>query len=322
MSGRGQRVPARRELALLNYLINRMAHALLTIVVVSVLVFSLLHFTPGDPVRSMATPATAPADIDRLRMKWGLDRPLPVQYGIWVTNVLQGDFGQSVRMRVSVSEVLWPRFFNTLRLTAFAMAIALVLGIGIGIAASVKRGSIIDTFSMIIAVSGFSIPPFWLGLILILLFSVHLGWFPAGGGDSWRHIVLPALSLAVASMSLTARITRSAMLEVLTTDYIRTARAKGLDERRILWVHALKNASIPIVTIVGLQFGILMSGAVVTEIVFSWPGIGWLLVNGILDRDFPVVQASLLVVAMTFVVINFIVDALYTVLDPRIRYDR
>ena len=268
----------------------------------------------------MVTPAAKQADIERLRSKWGLDRPLPVQYVQWLGHAIQGDLGNSVRMRVPVSEVLWPRYINTLRLTMLSMLFSIIVGLTMGVLASIYHGGKLDTITMITAVSGFSVPPFWLGLILILIFSVHLGWFPAGNGDSWRHIILPAISLGVASMGLIARLTRSTMLEVLNTDYIRTARAKGLTERRILLLHALKNAAIPIVTIIGLQFGVLMAGAVVTEIIFTWPGIGWLLVNSILNRDFPLVQASLLVVSITFIIVNLIVDTIYMLLDPRIRF--
>jgi ABC-type dipeptide/oligopeptide/nickel transport system permease component len=306
---------------LLNYLFKRSLHAVLAAFIASILVFSLLQLIPGDPIRVMATPATKQADIERLRAKWGLDQPLPLQYMRWLGRTIQGDLGDSVRMRVPVSEVLWPRYVNTLRLTVLSMLIAVIVGVSVGVAASISRGGKFDTVTMIVAVSGFSIPPFWLGLILILVFSVQLGWFPAGNGDSWRHIILPAISLGVASMALIARLTRSTMLEVLNADYIRTARAKGLGERRIMLLHALKNASIPIVTIIGLQFGVLMAGAVVTEIIFTWPGIGWLLVNGILNRDFPVVQASLLVVSITFITVNLIVDIIYMLLDPRVRFE-
>ena len=277
---------------------------------------------PGDPIRAMATPAATQEDIERLRVKWGFNQPPPVQYIRWLTRTIQGDLGDSVRMRVPISQVLWPRYLNTLRLTVLSMLIAVFVGVSVGVAASISRGSKFDTITMTAGVIGFSIPPFWLGLILILVFSVQLGWFPAGNGDSWRHIVLPAVSLGVASMGLIARLTRSSMLEVLNTDYIRNARAKGLGERRILLLHALKNASIPVVTIVGLQFGVLMAGAVVTEVIFTWPGIGWLLVNGILNRDFPVVQATLLVVSITFIIVNLIVDAIYVLLDPRVRFER
>ena len=307
---------------MLRYLYKRSLHAVLAAFVATILVFLLLQAVPGDPIRVMASPAAKQEDIERLRRKWGLDQPVPVQYVRWITRVARGDFGESVRMRVPVSEILWPRYVNTFRLTILSMCIAIMAGVTIGVIASITRGSAFDTVSMVVAVSGFSIPPFWLGLILILIFAVHLGWLPAGNGDSWRHIILPSISLGIASMGLIARLTRSTMLEVLNTNYIRTARAKGLRERRILMLHALKNASIPVVTIVGMQFGVLMSGAVVTEIIFTWPGIGWLLVNGILNRDFPVVQASLLIVSVTFILVNLLVDVVYVFLDPRIRYER
>jgi ABC-type dipeptide/oligopeptide/nickel transport system permease component len=305
---------------LLRYLLERLLHTIAVLIVVSVAVFLLLHLVPGDPIRMMASPLARQEDIERLRARWGLDQPLPVQYFRWAGRVLQGDLGESVRMRVPVSEMLWPRYVNTVRLTLVSMVIAVSLGLLMGILAGVARNSPFDTLSMVIAIGGFSIPPFWLGLVLILVFAVKLGLFPTGGGDSSRHIVLPALSLGVATMALIARMTRSALLEVLGQDYIRTARSKGLAERRVVMGHAIKNALIPVVTVIGLQFGVLMAGAVVTEVVFTWPGIGALMVNSILNRDFPIVQATLLVTSVTFILINLVVDILYTYLDPRIRY--
>jgi peptide/nickel transport system permease protein len=201
-----------------------------------------------------------------------------------------------------------------------SMAFAVLLGLTIGITASINRKSFFDVFTMLGSILGFSIPPFWLGLLLILLFNVHLNWLPSGGGDTWRHMILPVIALGTASTALIARMTRSAMLEVLNADYIRTARAKGLAQHRIVIRHALRNALIPVVTIVGLQFGILMAGAVITEVVFTWPGIGRLMVESILNRDFPIVRATLLVTSATFIVINLLVDILYASLDPRIKY--
>ena len=273
---------------------------------------------PGDPIRVLASPSTKQEDINRLRIKWGLDQPFYVQYTKWFRNIIKGDLGKSIRMRVPISEILWPRYFNTLKLTIVSMFFSIIIGLVMGIMASISHGGKVDLITMVAAVSGFSIPPFWLGLMLILIFSVNLGWFPAGNGDTWRHIILPALSLSVASIGFIARLTRSSMLEVLNSDYIRTARAKGLTERRILLVHTLKNVSIPILTIIGLQFGVLMAGAVVTEIIFTWPGIGWLLVNSLLNRDFPLTQASLLIISVTFIIVNLLVDTMYIILDPRI----
>jgi len=305
---------------MVSFLYKRFLQAIGTLFAASIIVFLLLYLIPGDPIRVMASPQTRQVDIERLRVHWGLDEPLPVQYVNWMRNTLTGDLGESVRMRVPVSSILWPRYLNTLRLTVASMAFAVLLGLTIGITASINRKSFFDVFTMLGSILGFSIPPFWLGLLLILLFNVHLNWLPSGGGDTWRHMILPVIALGTASTALIARMTRSAMLEVLNADYIRTARAKGLAQHRIIIRHALRNALIPVVTIVGLQFGILMAGAVITEVVFTWPGIGRLMVESILNRDFPIVRATLLVTSATFIVINLLVDILYASLDPRIKY--
>ena len=306
---------------MLSYILGRFLHAIPVIWSVSIAIFLLLHLVPGDPIKVMASPTAMKEDVERLRARWGLDQPLPVQYVRWIGRVLKGDLGKSMRRKVPVSELIWPRFLNTVRLTVASLAISISLGLLMGILASIHRNSIFDSLSMVVAVGGFSIPPFWLGLVLILIFSVKLDLFPTGSGDSLRHIVLPAFSLGTSCMAIIARMTRSAMLEVLGQDYIRTARAKGLVERRVILTHALRNALIPVVTVIGLQFGILMAGAVVTESVFMWPGIGWLMVDGIHNRDFPVVQGALLVTSATFILVNLVVDILYGFLDPRIRYD-
>lgn len=302
------------------FLFQRFLQAVGALFATSIVVFLLLYLIPGDPIRVMASPHARQDDIERLRERWGLNEPLPLQYFNWLRNTLRGDLGESVRMRILVSSILWPRYFNTLWLTTVSMGFAVLLGLSVGIAASVKRGSIFDISTMFSAIVGFSIPPFWLGLLLILAFNVHLNWLPSGGGDTWRHMILPVISLGTASSALIARMTRSAMLEVLHADFIRTARAKGLAQQSIIIFHALRNALIPVVTIVGLQFGILMAGAVITEVVFTWPGIGRLLVESILNRDFPIVRATLLITSATFIVINLLVDMLYAYLDPRIKF--
>jgi ABC-type dipeptide/oligopeptide/nickel transport system permease component len=295
-------------------------HAIPILFLVSVVVFMLLHLIPGDPIRVMASPTATKDSIARLRARWGLDQPLHVQYVRWLGRILRGDLGRSMRRDIPVGDMLWPRYLNTVRLTAVSMAFSVSLGLLMGVLASVRRNSLFDVASMVISVGGFSVPPFWLGLILLLVFGVKLDLFPTGGGDSWGHIVLPALSLGLSSMAIVARMTRSTMLEILGQDYVRTARAKGLEERRVIMEHGLKNAMIPVVTVIGLQFGILMAGAVVTEVVFTWPGVGWLMVDSINNRDFPVVQAALLVTSVTFILVNLVVDLLYAFLDPRIRY--
>jgi len=286
---------------------------------VSLVVFLLLHIAPGDPVRIMAGPTATEADIERVRARLGLDAPLPVQYVQWLGQVVQGNFGESLRSGEPVMEFLPERFVNTVWLTMVSMAVALILGLTGGIVVASRPGSFQDTSVMIVAVAGLSIPSFWLGLILILIFSVRLGWLPSGGGGSWQHIILPAISLGLATSALIARMVRSSLIEVLNADYVRTARARGLKERAILIRHAVPNALIPTITVIGLQFGTLLAGAVVTEVVFSWPGMGSLLVSAIANRDFPVVQAALLVVSFSFLLVNLLTDLLYAWVDPRVR---
>lgn len=303
------------------YVIGRTLQAIPVIVLTSIVVFFVLHIAPGDPVRMLASPTATEADLDNIRSRLGLDQPLPVQYGRWVSSVLRGDLGESIRSGTPVSEILPDRYWNTIRLTVASMVISIVVGIVAGLVSAAKAGSPLDLFTTVVAVAGLSIPPFWLGLMLILVFSVFLGWLPAGGGDSWRHLILPALSLGVATAAIIARMVRSSLLEVLRTDYLRTGRAKGLREQALLLRHAMPNALIPTVTVIGLQFGTLLAGAVITEVVFSWPGIGSLLVTSILNRDFPVVQATLLVVSLTFLLVNLLTDLLYFWIDPRIRVE-
>lgn len=301
------------------YVIGRTLQAIPVILLTSIVVFLVLHIAPGDPVRMMAGPTATEADLANVRSRLGLDQPLPVQYGHWAAAVLHGDLGASIRSRTPVAEILPNRYWNTIRLTLVSMVFSIVVGTLAGIVAAAKAGSALDLLTTAVAVAGLSIPPFWLGLMLILVFSVFLGWLPAGGGDSWRHLILPALSLGAATAAIIARMVRSSLLEVLRTDYLRTGRAKGLREQALLLHHAMPNALIPTVTIIGLQFGTLLAGAVVTEVVFSWPGIGSLLVSSILNRDFPVVQGTLLVVSLTFILVNLLTDLLYFWIDPRIR---
>jgi peptide/nickel transport system permease protein len=303
------------------FLVRRSIQALPVIALTTVLVFLLLHFAPGDPIRMLASPAATDADIQRIRERVGLDRPLPVQYATWLANAVRGDLGESIRSGVPVTEMLPGRMWNTLRLTLAAMVITVGVGLTAGILAAARAGSWVDVVTMTISVLGLSLPPFWLALMLMMLFSVRLDWLPAGGGDSWRHIILPAISLGLASAALVARMARSSMLEVTRADYMRTARAKGLTNRRILLGHGLRNSLIPTVTVIGLEFGTLLAGAVITETIFAWPGLGSLLVSSILNRDFPVVQATLLVIATSFVFVNLLTDLVYTLIDPRINLE-
>lgn len=306
---------------MLRYVIRRIVQAIPVVFLSTVFVFALLQVAPGDPVRMLASPTATEGDILRIRERLGLDEPLPVQYFTWLANVVRLDLGESVRSGVPVGELVPDRLVNTLQLTLAAMVITIVLGMAAGMAAAMRPGTWLDTIIMTTSVLGLSIPPFWLGLMLILLFSVRLDWLPAGGGNSPAHMVLPAISLGLASSALVARMVRSSMLEVIGLDYIRTARAKGLSQSTLIIRHALPNALIPTITVIGLQFGALLAGATITETIFAWPGLGSLLVQSILNRDFPVVQATLLLITIMFIIINLLTDMLYAVVDPRISLD-
>jgi peptide/nickel transport system permease protein len=275
---------------------------------------------PGDPAIAIAGVHASNEYIEQVRKDLHLDRSLPVQYVIFVRNLARGDLGYSTMSRRPVVLELRERFPRTVELTLLAMLIASVVGISAGIISATRRYSVFDNLSMLVALFGVAAPVFWLALMLQLLFAVHLGWLPATGRGTFRHLILPSLTLGMATAGLIARITRSSMLEVLRQDFITTARAKGLAEKVIIYKHALKNALIPVVTIMGLQFGILLGGAVLTETVFAWPGVGRLLVDSILARDYPVVQGAVLVLAVSFVLINLFVDLVYAFLDPRISY--
>ncbi len=281
----------------------------------------MVRLAPGDPAQLLAGEFATPETLADIRQRFGLDQPWHVQLGLYAANVVRGDLGQSVRTRKPVTYELRQYFPNTLRLTLGAMLVALLIGIPAGIIAATRPGTIFDLLAMLGALIGVSMPVFWFGLMAILIFSVQLGWFPVAGTGTLWHLVLPAITLGTGTAAILARMTRSAMLEVLSQDYIRTARAKGLAGRVVVFKHALRNALIPVVTITGLQFGGLLEGAVITETVFAWPGIGQLLVGSILARDYPVVQGAVLLIAMVFILINLIVDLLYGAIDPRIRYD-
>lgn len=306
---------------MLRYFIRRSIQAIPVVLMSTVLVFALLQIAPGDPIKMLASPTATEGDISRIRERLGLDEPLPVQYLNWLGNVARFDFGESVRSGVPVIELLPDKMINTLRLTLVAMTITIVIGMAAGTLAAMRPGTWFDAVVMTTSVIGLSIPSFWLGLMLILFFSVQLDWLPSGGGDSLAHIVLPAISLGLASAAIVARMVRSSMLEVVGQDYVRTARAKGLSETTLMLRHALPNALIPTITVIGLEFGTLLAGATITETIFAWPGIGSLLVQSILNRDFPVVQATLLLVTVTFVFVNLLTDLLYAVVDRRISLD-
>jgi len=287
---------------------------------ISLIIFTVVRVIPGDPAYILAGPHATQEQMDQIRAQLGLDKHPVTQYFIFLKHLFQGDLGTSTRTGLPVIREIMTRFPNTLVLALASILLATVFGVTIGIIAGVKQNSKFDYLSMLVALLGLSMPVFWLGLMLMLLFSIQLGWFPAVGADSLKHIVLPAITLGANSTAIIARMTRSSMLEVIRLDYIRTARAKGLAEKVVISRHALKNALIPVVTVIGLQTGTLLGGAVLTEIVFAWPGIGRLLVEAILSRDYPVVQGVVLLIATVFIFVNLIVDILYSYLDPRIRY--
>ena len=304
---------------MLAYFLHRLAGTIPVLITVSLLVFGFVRLLPGDPARLVAGPDASAADVEAVRQDLGLDRPIYWQYARYVAETLRGNLGRSSRTRQPVSYEIGQRFMPTLWLTVAAMAWAIVAGMGIGVLSGVKRGRWQDQSGMVLAVSGLSFPPFWLGLLLIDLFAVRLGWLPTGGYETPASIVLPSFTLGLGVAAVLARFTRSAFVEVASEDYVRTARAKGLPERRVVWTHTLRNALIPVITMTGLQFGFLLGGAVVVETVFAWPGLGRLLVDSISYRDYPVIQAEILLFSLEFILINLAVDLLYAVVNPEIR---
>lgn len=306
---------------MLSYIVRRLLLAIPVLLGVVTLVFLALRLIPGDPALIMAGEAAPPEAVERIRKEFGLDRSLVAQYCVFLGHLFRGHLGYSIRTRRPVAIEIWERFPATLQLTLASMLLAAVFGVAAGVISAARQYSIADYASMMGALFGISVPVFWLGLMLMWFFSVQLRWFPVGGRGTLQHLVLPAITLSTGSLALIARMTRSSMLEALRQDYVRTARAKGLRELWVQMRHALRNALIPVVTIVGLQFGGLLGGAVITETVFNWPGVGRLTVDSILARDYPVVQGAVILVAVIFVLLNLSVDLLYAFIDPRIRYD-
>ncbi len=310
------------------YIIRRILLVIPVLFGASVLVFGALRLAPGDPAVAIAGELASPELKAQVRKEMGLDQSLPLQYAIYLSKVLQGDLGKSIKTGAPVIAEILDKLPNTILLATTSLTLAALVGILLGVLASVKPYSWIDGGSMTLALLGVSMPVFWLGLMLMIFFAVLLPrWlglpgpiFPPTGSGTWQHLVMPTITLAATSMAILARMTRATMLEVLRQDYVRTARAKGLRERAVVFGHALRNALIPVVTIMGLQFGILLSGAVLTETVFAWPGIGRLLVDSISYRDYPMVQGIILFIAVGFTFVNLAVDILYAFLDPRIRY--
>jgi ABC-type dipeptide/oligopeptide/nickel transport system permease component len=288
---------------------------------VTVIVFMLVQMA-GDPVLiALSGTAATEQDLQELRDELGYNDPLLVQYYRYIGQAVRGDLGKSLRFKQPALDLVMERMPATVQLAVAALLFALVIALPVGVLSAVKRHTWIDHGGMLLALLGQSIPLFWLGIMLVLVFAVELRWFPPGGAGSWKHLVLPAITLGAYPMARIARLTRSSLLEVINQEYINTARAKGLREFRVITRHAMRNAALPVVTVVGLMFGTLMGGAVVTETIFAWPGVGLLTIQAIQNRDFPLVQAAVLVVAVAFIFVNLSVDLLYAYLDPRIRYD-
>jgi peptide/nickel transport system permease protein len=306
---------------MLSFLFRRLLQTIPTVLAVVALVFVLFSVVPGSIVSSMSDDADPQVEL-RMKKQLGLDDPVYVRFGTYIAKLATGDFGTSFRTREPVTFMIAKRIWPTLQLIFAAMAFSVVIGVPLGFIAALKPGGIVDTLAMIVAVSGLSIAKFWLGLVLMYLFALKLGWLPSFGyGDGGlKYLILPAVTLGVSPMALFARTTRAAVLEIMTADFVRTARSKGMSETRVVKWHVMRNALVIILTTVGLQFGALMGQAVVVEKLFSWPGIGSLLVDSVLQRDIPAVQGSILVVVLAFLAINLLIDLLYGVIDPRIRY--
>jgi len=312
---------------MLNYIIKRLFLLIPILFLVTLISFSLLFIIPGDPAETILTGPGGGADpkaVEEFRIKMGLDKPIYIQYFTWLESILHGNLGYSYLSKRPVIETILSSFHATLKLAIVSLIISLMISIPLGIISAIKQYSAIDNISMAGALLGVSMPNFWQGLLLILLFAVTLGWLPvAGYGDhgDLEHIILPAITLGTSSAAITTRLMRSTMLETINQDYIQAARAKGLSERVVIGKHALKNALIPVVTMIGLNFGYLLDGSVVVETIFAWPGIGLLMVESIYMRDYPMIQGCILFVAIIFIFVNLMVDILYTYLDPRIRYE-
>ncbi|MCZ6805022.1 MAG: ABC transporter permease [Proteobacteria bacterium] len=306
---------------LLNYLIKRIFGAVFVLLGITTLVFLLIHLVPGDPIEVMLGETARPADREALRHALGLDLPVLQQWLQYLLNISHFDLGESLHSRQAVSQLLVERIPATAILSVASLIIAVVIALPLGILAAVYKDSIWDRFAMVTAMLGVSIPNFVMGPLLILIFALYLGWFPVSGNEGFASLVLPAVTLGTALAAILSRMVRASMLEVIQEDYIRAARARGLTELRILTVHALRNAALPVITILGMQFGALLAGAVITETIFAWPGIGQLMIESIQKRDYPVVQACVLLISFTYVLVNLVTDFTYTVLDPRVELD-
>ncbi|MFK5893545.1 MAG: ABC transporter permease [Pseudomonadota bacterium] len=304
---------------MLQYLLSRLFSALLVIFGVAVMVFLLIHLVPGDPVEVMLGESASPVDRELLRQSLGLDQPIFTQFVNYISALAQFDAGNSIHSGRAISEILAPRILPTLYLTLASLGVAMIIAFPLGILAAVYKDSWIDHLTMMVSLSGVSIPNFLMGPLLILLFSIYLGWLPVSGNEHSTSIILPAITLGSALAAILSRMIRASLLDVLGEDYIRTAKAKGLSAFVIVTHHALRNAMLPVLTIIGLQLGALLGGAVITEMIFSWPGLGQLTIESIQKRDYPVVQACILFISSTYVIVNTVTDVLYAMLDPRIR---
>ena len=304
------------------YLIRRLLLTIPVLLGVATLVFSLIHLIPGDPAQAMLGEGAAPEDVAQLRERLGLDRPLLVQYGSFLQGLARGDLGVSLRNDQPVLQQILERMPATAELAFASMAVAILIALPLGIIAAVWRGTAVDYSAMTLSLVGISVPNFWLGPLLAIVFAVELGWLPVGGRGTLAHLVLPAVTLGAALAAILARMTRASLLEELREPYVLAARAKGVSRTRAVLHHALRNSLIPIVTILGLQFGVVLTGAVITETIFAWPGIGRLLIQSISFRDYPTVQGCVLLIAVTYVGVNLVTDLTYGFLDPRIRVDR
>ena len=313
---------------MLGLIVRRLLQLVLLLFGISFLVFMSMHLAPGDPATIIGGPTATDSDLAAIREELGLNRPVLTQYVDYIAGVVQGDLGYSFQNNQSVSSAIVTRFPQTFNLAIASMIVAILIGVPAGIISATKQNSWFDVSSTTVALAGISIPNFWLGAMLILIFSVQLQWLPVGGLSApfWtiegmKQLILPAITLGTASAAMIARMSRSTMLEVIRADYIRTARAKGVRNRTVTWVHALRNAMIPVITVIGLNFGFLLGGTIITEQVFAINGVGRLMIDAIAARDFPVVQGTVLLVATLFVVVNLIVDIVYALIDPRISYD-
>ncbi|MFN2362941.1 MAG: nickel ABC transporter permease [Halarsenatibacteraceae bacterium] len=303
------------------YIIRRILFMIPILLGVSLIVFSLMHLTPGDPVQIMLGDFAQPAQVELMRENLGLNDPIHIQYFNFIKNSLQGNFGRSIHYDRPVIDLITARVGFTINLSLAGLIVSYLIAFPAGIISAIKRNTLIDDFSMVLALLGISMPNFWLGMMLMLVFSLRFRLLPATGVGTLSHLVLPAITVGTAGAALATRLIRSSMLEVINKDYIRTARAKGLRERVVIFKHALKNAILPVLTIIGLRLGFILSGSVITEIVFARPGLGRLMVDSIFRRDYLVVQASVLLVSITVLIVNLIIDLVYGLIDPQIRYD-